>query len=257
MVKRILIPLPRKDFDPTEVAIPWRILSSNNIQIVFATPDGLKPACDQRMLMGKDLGILAPLLQADKNTQSAYREMSDSKEFSNPMKWSDLEGQNFDGLLLPGGHDKGMIEYLESDILQKIVSLYFESEKPVGAICHGVVLVARSKAKDGKSILFGRKTTSLLASQELLAWGLTCLWLKDYYRTYPVTVEAEVRSCLASNNDFLAGPTPLLRDSVGKLKRGFVVQDKNYISSRWPGDAHTFGFKFLELVSESTGLKEK
>lgn len=248
MIKQVLIPLPRKDFDPTEVAVPWKILTSNNIQIVFATPDGIKPVCDQRMLKGLDLGILAQLLQADKNAQSAYAEMSISKEFTNPIKWSDIESRNFDGLILPGGHNKGMREYLESDILQKSVASYFESEKPVGAICHGVVLAARSQAKNGKSVLFGRKTTSLLAHQELLAWGLTCLWLKNYYRTYDYTVEAEVKACLTSSSDFIKGPSPLFRDSPQNLKHGFVVQDRNYISARWPGDAHAFGIKFLELM---------
>ena len=244
------MPLPRKDFDPTEVAIPWKILSANKIQIVFATPDGMKPSCDQIMLTGKKLGVWSSLLRADKNAQVAYREMLLSKEFSSPMKWADIEAQNFDGLLLPGGHDKGMREFLESELLQKAVVKYFELQKPVGAICHGVVLAARSKVADGKSVLFGRKTTALLASQELLAWGLTCLWLKDYYRTYRMTVQAEVTSCLTEKIDFIAGPMPLLRDSPNNFKSGFVVQDGNYLSARWPGDAHAFGYKFLELLSK-------
>ena len=104
------------------------------------------------------------------------------------------------------------------------------------------------KTKNGKSVLFGRKTTALLQTQELLAWSLTCLWLKDYYRTYPMTVEAEVKLCLASVNDFLSGPTPLFRDSPQKLQHGFVVKDRNYISSRWPGDAHQFASEYLKLL---------
>ena len=248
MPKKVLIPLPRKDFDPTELAIPWRILTSNNIQIIFATPDGQMPTCDQLMLNGTTLGPLSPLLKADKNARNAYLEMSNSKDFSKPIKWSDLESQEFDGLILPGGHDKGMKEYLESEMLQRQVSKYFELEKPIGAICHGVVLVARSKAKNGKSVLYGRKTTALLESQELLAWSLTCLWLKDYYRTYPMTVEGEVKSCLASDKDFISGPPPMFRDSPQKLKHGFVAIDRNYISSRWPGDAHRFANEYLKLL---------
>ncbi len=247
MQKHVLIPLPRKDFDPTEVAVPWQILKSNGIQISFATPDGQLATCDQIMLTGQKLGLLAPLLKADLNARNAYSEMILSQEFLNPLKWTDLENQEFDGLILPGGHDKGMREYLESEILQKEVLKYFIADKPVGAICHGAVLAARSKSSSGKSVLFGRSTTCLLKSQELTAWVLTSLWLKDYYRTYPETVELEVKSYLASPNDFKAGPTPLFRDSPKKLNRGFVVQDGNYISARWPGDAHLFATKFLTL----------
>ena len=125
---------------------------------------------------------------------------------------------------------------------------FFELKKPVGAICHGVVLASRSKKPDGRSVLFGRKTTALLASQEISAWLLTCIWLGNYYRTYPQTVESEVRSALASEKDFVKGPTPLLRDDLQKLSRGFVVQDGNYLSARWPGDSHLFGSKFLKML---------
>ncbi len=225
MPKTILIPIPRKHFDPSEVAVPWKILKSAGLQVVFATPDGHKATCDQVMLTGKKLGLLAPLLMADRNARLAYSQMELSQEFLVPLKWSDIAERSFDGLLLPGGHDKGMIEYLESELLQDQVSKYIISGRPVGAICHGVVLAARSKASSGKSILFGRTTTSLLASQELSAWALTKLWLKDYYQTYPETVEHEVKSCLASSSDFKPGPFPIFRDSPTNLTSGFVTQD--------------------------------
>ena len=154
----------------------------------------------------------------------------------------------FEGILLPGGHAKGMREYLESQVLQNIVTLFFASQKPIGAICQGVVLVARSKKADGKSVLFGRKTTALLSSQELTAWNLTRLWLKDYYRTYSETVEAEVKKNLASEEDFVKGPTPFFRDSPDTLKNGFCLRDGNYLSARWPGDANKFGNEFLNMI---------
>lgn len=140
-----------------------------------------------------------------------------------------------------------MKEYLESTILQKLVVDFFDKKKPVAAICHGVVLAARSKRPDGKSVLYGHKTTALLKSQELTAWGMTAMWLGSYYRTYPETVEDEVKSTLASPDDFLPGPPPLFRDSLDNLSRGFAVTSGNYISARWPGDTHTFARTFMEL----------
>jgi protease I len=183
----------------------------------------------------------------DKNAQRAYSELASSLEFSYPLNWSELEHRAFDGLILPGGREKGMREYLESPVLQKEVSKYFKFGKPVGAICHGVLLAARSKTEGDRSVLFGRKTTSLLKSQELTAWALTSLWFKDYYRTYPETVEQEVRANLASPLDFQKGPQPLFRDSLQNLDRGFVVRDRNYLSARWPGDAYLFATEFLKF----------
>ena len=43
--KKIIIPLPRTDFDPTETGVPWAILTQANINLVFATLDGTEADC--------------------------------------------------------------------------------------------------------------------------------------------------------------------------------------------------------------------
>jgi protease I len=130
------------------------------------------------------------------------------------------------------------------------VAAFFASGKPVGAICHGVVLAARAQTPSGKSVLHGRKTTALTRQMEMTAWRLTRLTHGDYYRTYPVTVEDEVRAALAHPTDFATGPTSLTRDSLTHPDRGFTVRDQNYLSARWPGDAHRFALAFDEMLQK-------
>ncbi len=60
--KKILIPLPSYGFDPTETAIPWKILTKNGIKITFSTPNGFSARGDEIMLTGKKLGIFKNLL---------------------------------------------------------------------------------------------------------------------------------------------------------------------------------------------------
>jgi putative intracellular protease/amidase len=44
---RVLIPLLDRDFDVTEVAVPWRVLCDAGHQVVFATEQaGTVPAAD-------------------------------------------------------------------------------------------------------------------------------------------------------------------------------------------------------------------
>ncbi|MNK96050.1 Pyridoxal 5'-phosphate synthase subunit PdxT [compost metagenome] len=248
MSKKVLIPLPRQDFDPTECAIPWKVLKQSGVEIIFATPNTQKASCDPLMLSGEGLGLFASTLVANKEAQQAYSEMEISPEFQNPISWESASRQTFDGLILPGGHAQGMKEYLESELLQKIAVDFFKTNKPVGAICHGVIVLARAKDENNQPLLKNRKTTALLATQELLAWNLTRLWQGDYYRTYPQTVESEVTGQLAKKENFLKGPLPLSRDSAKNLKPGFVVQDGNYLSARWPGDAHKFASSFAEML---------
>jgi len=255
-MKKILIPLPNDGFDPTEVAIPWKLLTRAGFDIVFTTPAGKKASPDIRMLQGRDLGIWKLLLQARQDAVAACNEMQASQSFCDPLMYSDSKEQDFDALLLPGGHDKGVKEYLESTVLQALVVKFFISQKPVAAICHGVVLAARSiDPQTKKSVIYERKTTALLKSQELLAFGLTRLWLGDYYLTYPdITVEDEVKSVLASQENFISGPSPLVRDSAAKLHRGFFVRDSNYLSARWPGDAYSFSLEFINMINDVSSI---
>ena len=243
----ILTPLPSRGFDPSETGIPWRVLSDLGHRIVFATPDGLPGVADKMMVTGQGLGLLASLLKADQNGCEAHDAMVASSEFCSPLSYEAIAGLSFDALLLSGGHAKEMKPYLESPLLQRVVVECFARVKPVGAICHGVVLAARSKAPSGKSVLHGRKTTALLRTQELMAWSLTRLYLDDYYRTYPVTVEDEVRAALAQPDDFRPGPLSIVRDTP-KRPNGFAVIDRKYVSSRWRGDAYGFSRALAGLL---------
>ncbi|RFS20062.1 hypothetical protein DVR12_20285 [Chitinophaga silvatica] len=247
--RKVLIPLPDYGFDPTEAAIPWSLLTANGHEVYFATPSGYSSMCDMRILRGTGLGIWKPFLMAGTKASLEYNYMSNSDTFCNPYKYTSLHPEEFDALLLPGGHDKAIKEYLESPILQEIIADYFVNSRPVAAICHGVLLVARSmNPLTQKSVLFNYKTTALLTKQERMAYQLTRLWLKDYYLTYPISVQDEVTSLLASPSQFIEGPLPMLKDSITHPERGFSLLDRHYLSARWPGDVYHFANAFLEML---------
>ena len=66
-----------------------------------------------------------------------------------------LRIDQYDGLVLPGGHwARGMRQYLEDTPLQRFVGDFFDADKPVAAICHGVVLAARSRLEAHRTIPF-------------------------------------------------------------------------------------------------------
>lgn len=255
--KRVLIVVPHTDFDPTEAAVPWKILKAAGNEITFATPDGEKASADPAEISGEGLGPLADVIRADANGREAYAELDASEEFNHPVKWSSLKEENFDAIYLPGGHSPGMQQYLRSELLQSLISDFFAANKPVGAICHGALLVARSTSKEtGKSVLYGRKTTSLTNFLEMMGYDLTKYTGgedADNFRTDPETVEDQVKDRLASPADYLEGPKSVLRDSPDHLSRGFYVLDGNYISARWPGDAFNFGNHLAQLIANYRG----
>ncbi len=196
----VLFPLPSRDFDPSEVGVSWKMLTTSGHRVTFATPDGKPAECDPIMISGRGLDpwsnipllgairILGLMLRANKDARAAYAAMVKDPAFQRPVRWDEIRVEAFDGLLLGGGHRaRGMRPYLESKELQLVVAKFFSAGKPVAAICHGVLLAARSKLESGESVLAGRKTTSLTWTQEKTASAFAHVgrfWDRDYYRTY-------------------------------------------------------------------------
>jgi putative intracellular protease/amidase len=240
--------LPAVDYDPTESAVIWDALTVSGVDVRFATPDG-KPAYADARLVDKGFSVLSPVLMTQREPLNAYHRMVNDAYFTDPSTYEDVDVEGADGVFVPGGHAKGVRSLLESSAAQSIAVTAMSKEIPVGAVCHGVLLLARSiDPSTGRSVLYGRRTTALTAALELGGWALTRVWLGDYYRTYPTTVQAEVTAALAAPGDFQAGPRITLRDSPNHLGRGFTVKDGNYLSARWPGDCHRLAADYVEMV---------
>jgi putative intracellular protease/amidase len=242
-VATVLIPLPDSDFDVTEVAVPWRLLTRAGHRVIFATEHGKVPAADQRLLDGVIFGKLG----AEPEPKQFYLQMQEDESYRAPIAWADIDVRSVDGLILPGGHAPGMRQYLGSVELQAKVGSFWELNRPVGAICHGVLVLARSRsAGGGNSVLFGRTTTCLPKYLEQGAFAATAWRLGRYYRTYPAYVEDEVTASLANPTDFRRGPRVFSKRGTDDDDRGaFVVEDGNYVSARWPGDAYLFAKRFI------------
>ena len=247
-MKKILCILPAEGHDPTESSVLWQILTASGVAVSFTTPAGLPGHADRR-LTDDGFGLLNPVLMTRANALADYRAMASSPAFNAPLPYAAVDPAEYDGLMIPGGHAAGVKTMLESPQAQAICLAFFQADKPVAAVCHGVLLAARTiDPHTGRSVLYGRKTTALPPSMELSAWLLTKLWLGDYYRTYPETVRAEVRRALASPADFDDGPLLSPRDSAAQPEAGFMVRDGNYVSGRWPGDCHRLARAFLQLL---------
>jgi putative intracellular protease/amidase len=282
---KVLVPLPRRDFDPSEVAISWSVLRRLGHGVTFATPDGTGACADDLMLTGQGLDVwgfipglrhlvgIGRLMRANADARSAYAAMEQDRAFTAPLSWRQIRREDFDGLLLPGGHRaRGMREYLESEVLQKLVSDFFAAGLPVGAVCHGVLLAARSRAAHDRSVLYGRRTTALTWAFErkaAMVGRIVRFWDPTYYRTYAdgpgqpagfMSVQQEVTRALAHPADFLDVPVDALdyrskasgmvRDTFDDDRPAFVVRDGNYVSARWPGDVHSFAKTFAAMLSE-------
>jgi len=282
------MPLPARDADPTEVAVSWQVLTAAGHRVVFATPDGRAAQTDQLMVTGRGLDpwgwvpglravpVVGRVLRANDDARAAHAALVDDPEFLSPRPWAETRIREVDALLLPGGHRaRGMREYLESALVQQLVVDAFGTGLPVAAVCHGVLVAARSiDPSTGRSVLHGRRTTALTWSLERTAGRVarwSRFWDPSYYRTYQeepgqpagfMSVQQEVTRALARPDDFLdvPGADPDFRRKTSGRQRdtreddrpAWVVRDGNYLSARWPGDVHTFARTFAAMLGEGT-----
>ncbi len=229
--------------------MPWRVLTRLGHVVRFATEHGgVAPAADPRLLDGVIFGRLG----AADEPKAFYAEMQSDREYRSPLAWADIRPDELDGLILPGGHAPGMRQYLGSALLREKVAEYWVLGRPIGAICHGVLVLARTRhPQSGRNLLYGRHTTCLPKYMERAAYLATAWRLGRYYRTYPQYVEDEVRESLQDHYDFVRGPRVLSkRGTETDDQPAFVVEDGNYISARWPGDAYLFAKRFAARLED-------
>ena len=241
MSSPVVIALSDRDFDPTEVAVPWIALRQAGHEVLFATADGEPGACDADMLSG----VLFGAIKATPANADRYREMEADEAFRKPICYRDISPTEHAALVLPGGHAPGMKQYLEASDLQAAVVAFFAANATVAAICHGTVVLARSVDPErGKAVIEGRKLTCLPKTMEWSAWIATVATRGNYFRTYPVWVQQEVIAAAGSRKLVSTGP---LIPSYGKP---YTVRDGNLLTARWPGDAERFAHELVAMLAE-------
>ena len=148
--------------------------------------------------------------------------MSKTTEFQNPVSWTDkaFSMSEFDLVFLPGGHEKGVRQLIDSAIVHQNLHTFFldtkkdsAAKKVVGAICHGVMVLSETlvdgeKGVTGvgaKSVIHECQTTALPMRFEQVAFWGTRAWLGDYYKTYGArseSVEESVKKRLDDPGQF-------------------------------------------------------
>ena len=265
--------------DPTEVSIPVSVFKDSGLTVHFATEKGASPRCDKRMLEG----ITGTLLGANAKAKKAYQDIisapdSSQGSIAHPYSWTSpsFSMDDYDMVFLPGGHDKGVRQLIDSEIIHQYIVKYFpktsrdgkdKSNKVVAAICHGVQVLGFTpdpssptpkfplsdkntiQQSSFKSIIHACTTTALPSFMESAIYQVTRFFLGDYYKTYggcTPNVEDYVKAGLDNPSQFQTGPSLW----SGKSGTPFVVVDKNfrYLSGRYPPDAEMLAMKAVEIL---------
>ncbi|EIN06054.1 class I glutamine amidotransferase-like protein [Punctularia strigosozonata HHB-11173 SS5] len=251
--------------DPTETAVPFETFLDAGYDITFATETGTSPRCDQRMLEG----WTQKLLGAKASTIAAYNAMLTHPSLLQPLGWTEpsfsLEPYNL--VFLPGGHDSGVRQVIDSEVVHKHIVSYFPhclksaaNAKAIAAVCHGVMVLSESSypaeypdaEKAGKSVAYDLATTALPHTFEQGIWHATRPVLGDYYKTYGAGSPSVEQAVKAKLRD----PKTQWKGGIDPLCANIVEDDAyNYISARFPGDVPEMVKAVLKMMDRV--LEEK
>ena len=191
------MPVPDRDFDVTEVAVPWRLLTDAGHQVVFATERaGTRPACDPRLLTG----VLFGQLGAEHGAEALLRRAHAQRGVHRDRR----AGPSVD----PGRRTTGCCCRADtrpacgSTWARRCCSsrsaAFWALERPVGAICHGVLVLGAGTGPRPPAAACWRTGArpACRSTWNASAYLATAWRLGRYYRTYPAYVEDEVRAAL-------------------------------------------------------------
>jgi protease I len=249
--ERVLLPLPAVGYECTEASVPWQVLTSAGHEVVFATPDGKPAQVDRSTSTGEGLGWLGMLFKAAKPSFAAHAAMVESSAYQAPIRWDAIEVDQFDAVVIPGGHHQEMAPFLASKVLQERIAEFAEKEKIVASICHGVPLAARSKGTDGRSLLADRRVTTVPAKSENQVQKMCSKRMghERFGKPNPLTAEEEIRQLMAGSGELVIVRMPLLKDGPGKEERGLCFVDGNIITARMPHDSWCFAKNVAEQLA--------
>lgn len=238
---RIFVPIANPGVDPSEVAIPWQVLTRAGHSFELATEDGRTAQPDRLMMEG----CLGGLIGARKDGRVCFAALTESEAWRSPVAWSSLRDLSaYDAIFVPGGHMQGMKALVADVELHRLVRGFWQDKPaaPVAAMCHGVVLLAAS------GVLYNQRTTCFLTAQEALAWAGSWWDWGSYVRVFPRWVTSEVRAGGA-----VLVPAPWHFFSYGTEsddRPTFVHADGRYLSARWPGDAWRIARELKGLLAD-------
>lgn len=83
----------------------------------------------------------------------------------NAGKLSDVNTDEYDAVFVPGGLAP-MVDMPEAEELKKVIAGFYESNRIVGAVCHGPVSLLNVKLSDGTFLVNGKNIASFTTAEE-------------------------------------------------------------------------------------------
>jgi len=142
-------------YELTELARAYYVFKANGFEVDIVSPLGGKPPV---VIDDDDMGIFDFAFLNDTEAQ---------QKTSNTIAINEVNPEEYVAIFFAGG--KGaMFDFPENKAIQAIVRDYYESNKVVGAVCHGPAALVNVTLNNGRPLLENKTVSGFTNAEELL-----------------------------------------------------------------------------------------
>lgn len=139
-----------------EFAGPYYFMKNKGVEITLASPQGGRPPIDPKSELPDFQTASTKRFESDSETQGV---------FSKTEKLENVNHKDFDAVFYTGGYGP-LWDLADNKHSITLIEAFYNSNKPVGSVCHGPAIFKNTKDTSGKPIVQGKKVTAYSNSEE-------------------------------------------------------------------------------------------
>ena len=206
-----------------EIAAPYYLFSEAGVRMTLASPLGGQVPLDPKS---------ESIMMATSKTKKFLNDPEAMQILDSSIRLDQVDALDYDGVYIPGGHGP-LWDLSDNKLLKKILEGFLQDQKPVAAVCHGVVALLNLEDENGAPLLKGKQVTGFSNSEESSA-GLTAI--------VPLLVEASLVSLGA---EYSKGPD----------FESYVIIDGNILTGQNPASSGPLAKQLMQKLAKTNTIK--
>lgn len=202
-----------------EFAAPYYVMQEAGMEITIASPQGGQPPIDPKSALPEFQTAATKRFDADASLQ---------KKLAETVKLESIDVSDYDAVFYPGGHGP-LWDLTDDEHSIKLIEAFWNSGKPVAAVCHAPGVLRYVKNADQSPLVKGKNITGFSNTEE------KAVELTDIV---PFLVEDELVKLGAHY-------------SKAEDWSSYVVRDGKLITGQNPGSSEETAKKLVDLLLES------
>jgi putative intracellular protease/amidase len=138
-----------------EFAAPYYVFKDAGVEVTVASPKGGKPPIDPKSDDPAHQPPAQTRFKADRAAQDVL---------AHTVRLDGVSADDFDAVFYPGGHGP-MWDLAEDPVSISLIERFYESGKPVGAVCHAPGVLHRARVS-GEPLVKGKHVAGFTNSEE-------------------------------------------------------------------------------------------